>query len=115
MCDPVGLHRRLSTSTGSVVNCFASPPSTEMVQICREPERLLTNAMVRLSGDHVGDESECPGELVSWRCLLPSSDESHKLVVVLLASGSHWLTVKTIHCPSGDGCGSPTRCIRTMS
>src|SRR5207249_7310651 len=38
-----------------------------------------------------------------------------KFVVALFASASHARTVNTIHCPSGDGAGSPTRCIRTMS
>src|SRR3954469_18857983 len=92
-CVPLGLHRKLSTSTGKEVSCLASPPSTAIVQICREPERLETNAIVRLSGDQAGLVSACSLEAVSCRGFDPSSETSHKLVVVLFDSGSHERTV----------------------
>src|SRR5689334_8019569 len=105
MCDPVGLHCRLSTSTGNVVSPAASPPSMAIVQICRDPPRLDTNATVRLSGAHVGDVSLCALPLVSCRRFEPSLPTNHRFVAALFISGSHALTVKTIHFPSGDGTG----------
>src|SRR4051812_28485266 len=106
MWEPVGLHCRLSTSTGNVVSPAASPPSMAIVQICREPPRPDTNATVRLSGAHVGDVSLCALPLVSCRRPVPSLAISHRFVAALFVSGSHALTVKTIHLPSGDGTGS---------
>src|SRR5262245_9101816 len=100
MCEPLGLHRRLSTSTGNVVICVASPPATGIVQISREPERPVTKAIVRLSGDQVGEVSAWNFAVVSCRCCDPSLEISHKFVVALFASGSHVRTVKTIHWPS---------------
>src|SRR5262245_53122405 len=115
MCEPLGLNLKLSTSTGKVVTCLASPPSGRIVQICREPERLETNAMVRLSGDQVGEGLLNPPAFVRWRGCDPSSATSHRLVVVLFASASQDRSVNATQRPSGDGTGSPTRSIRTMS
>src|SRR5262245_21374959 len=115
MREPSGLHRGLSTSTDNSVSCTASPPLVAIVQICWLPPRLDTNAIVRLSGDQVGDVAAWFFALVSCRRFDPSTDISHRFVVALLVSGSQALTVNTTDCPSGDGCGSPTRCIRTMS
>src|SRR5262249_53010402 len=86
-----------------------------MVHNCCDPERLLANATVLLSGDHVGELSlRCFAD-VSCRSFEPSVLTSHRFVVALFASESHARTVNTTHWPSGDGTGSPTRCIRTMS
>src|SRR5262245_36531143 len=67
------------------------------------------------SGDHTGEESEVSLADVSCRGVPPSIDTSHKLVALLLVSGFQLRTVKTIQRPSGDGRGSPTRCMRTIS
>src|SRR5262245_6004853 len=115
MCEPVGLHRRLSTSTGNMESWVASPPSRPIVQICDEPERFDTKATVRLSGDQTGDVSALAFAEVSCRSRAPSVEAIQRLVVVLLVSASHDRTVNTIHCPSGEGWGAPRRSIRTMS
>src|SRR5690349_12332422 len=85
-CVPAGLHCGFSTSSGNDVSCFASPPSRRIVQICRDPERLLANAIVLLSGDHVGELSLRCLTVVSCRSLEPSALTNHKFVVVLFAS-----------------------------
>ena len=86
-----------------------------IVQICCEPRAVETNAIVRLSGDQAGDVSPRPFAAVSCRCFAPSVEMSQRLVVVLLDSASHVLTVNTIHWPSGEGSGAPRRSMRTMS
>src|SRR4029079_9904359 len=87
----------------------------EIAHICREPDRFEMNATERLLGDHVGELSLTRFAGVSCRSLDTSTLKSHRLVVALFVSGSQTRTVKTTHCPSGDGTGLPTPCMRTMS
>src|SRR5262245_25778885 len=71
--------------------------------------------MVRPSGDQTGPLSATCLADVSCLRFFPSTDTSHRLIVVLFASGSQVRRVNTIHVPSGDGVGSPSRSIDTMS
>src|SRR5882724_2528457 len=84
-------------------------------QICEEPPRVEVKAMKRESGDQVGEASVTRGALVRRRTDEPSSAASQRLVVFLLAASSQVLRVKAAQSPSGEGIGSPSRSIATMS
>src|SRR5262245_64244121 len=92
----------------------ASPPAGSIVQICDEPLRFEMKAIVLPSGDQRGPVSEAFADVSCLR-LLPSMETSQRFVETLLASGSHVRRVKATQRPSGEGCGSASLSIATMS
>ena len=85
--EPSGDHCTLSTSTGRSVAWRASPPDGSIVQICDEPLRSDTKAIVLPSGDQRGDVSDA-WALVSRRGSPPSIATIQRLVKLLFASAS---------------------------
>src|SRR6267378_1012537 len=103
----------MSTPVESFVSACASPPSIESKYTCDSPPREERNASVFPSGGHTGDES-CP---LCVNCVAepPVVGTIQMLLALRLASMSGVATVYTTHFPSGETCGSETRCKLIMS
>ena len=110
----VGREHELFASSGRLVTCSASPPSTAIRHTCDVPERVERKKTVVPSGDQRGSLSPA-GAVVNRRSPLPSVCTSHRLVFPLFASRSVVRRVNTTRVPSGDTRGSEIRCMASMS
>ena len=110
---PSGAHTMFATPPDSVDTAFASDPSAFITNSCSSPERLEMKATRLPSGDQRPSLSR--PLLVSAFASPVTTVTSQMSLAVRLPGTSGMPTVYRTRAPSGDTCGSLTRCSDSRS